>query len=175
MNIDNCIRTRVSKGSKQTAKCKWKKVSYGSGPLTGRWTIFPSHKRLDISRKITKFHEMPFVEPSIFLQGEMTNVAAIVSAVNLQAFLGWLYGQFLLVHLRPLQVKLAQILVGKSLGKISVALISCLARKNMPMSMTGRCLAGLVAPLRWGFFWHWEAAAFVLLAGEDGSCFASRR
>jgi hypothetical protein len=66
-------------------------------------------------------------------------------------------------------------LVGRSLGKISVALISCLVRKNMPMSMTGRCLAGLVAPFQQGFFWLWVAAAFVLSSGVDGSRFALRR
>jgi hypothetical protein len=61
------------------------------------------------------------------------------------------------------------------LRKISVALISCLAKKNMPMFMTGCCLAGLVAPLQRSFFWRWMAAAFVLLSGVDGSRFALRR
>ncbi len=99
----------------------------------------------------------------------------IVAAVDSQAFLGWLYGQFSLVHSRPLQVKSAQILVDKSLEKISVALISCLARKNMPMSVTGRCLAWLMAPLQQGFFWRWVAAAFVLSSGVDGMRFILQR
>ncbi len=102
---------------------------------------------------------------------EMITIVAMVSAVSLPVFLGWLYGQFSLVHLQPLQVKSAQILVGRSFGKISVALVSCLVRKNMPMSGTWRCLAKLVAPLRQGFFWRWMAATFVLLPGVDGSCF----
>ncbi len=102
-------------------------------------------------------------------------IAAAVSLVNLRAFLGWLCGQFSLVHLRPLQVKSAQILLGRSLEKISVALISCLVRKNMPVSKTGRCLDGSVAPFWRGFFWLWVAATFVLLSGVDGSCFALRR
>ncbi len=76
----------------------------------------------------------------------------MVSAVNLQAFLGWQYGQVSLEHSRPLQVKLAQILVGRSLGKMSMALMLFLVRKNMPISMTGRCLVGSVAPLRRIFF-----------------------
>ncbi len=54
----------------------------------------------------------------------------MVSAVRSPAFLGWLYGQFSLVHLQPLQVKSAQILVGRSLGKISVALVSCFGEKE---------------------------------------------
>ncbi len=48
-------------------------------------------------------------------------------------------------------------------------------KEHAHMSMTGRCLAGSVALFRWGFFWRWVAAAFVLLSGVDGSRFASRR
>ena len=43
---------------------------------------------------------------------------AMVSLDNSRVFLGWLYGRESLVHSQPLQVKSAQILVGRSLGKI---------------------------------------------------------
>ncbi len=66
---------------------------------------------------------------------------------------------------------------GQVLGEdiYGLDLISYLVRKNMLMSVTWRCLAGLVAPLRQGFFWHWMAAAFVLSFGVDGSRFTSWR
>ncbi len=38
-----------------------------SGPLTGGWTVFSSHKRFDINWKMSEFHEVPFLEPTIFL------------------------------------------------------------------------------------------------------------
>ncbi len=48
---------------------------------------------------------------------------------------------------------MAQILVGKSLGKTSVALmLFFLVRKNMPILVTEHCFVGLLAPLRGGFF-----------------------
>ncbi len=48
-------------------------------------------------------------------------------------------------------------------------------KKKIPMSVTGCCLAGLMAPLQRGFFWHWVAAKFVLSSGVDGMRFALRR
>ncbi len=74
MNISNCIRTVVSKGCKADRQMQTgRKVLQWSGPLTGGWTIFPSHECLDISRKMSKFHDMPFIEPSNFLWWEMTD------------------------------------------------------------------------------------------------------
>ncbi len=99
----------------------------------------------------------------------------MMSAGNSQAFLGWLYGQESLVHSQPLQVKLAQILVGRSLEKTSVALMSFLARKNMPILVTGHCFVGLVAPLRQGFFWRCTAATLALLSGVEGLRLTLRR
>ncbi len=60
---------------------------------------------------------------------------------------------------------------GQVLGEDVYGLDIMFVRKNMPMSVTWRCLAGSVAPLRQGFFWGWMAAAFVLSSGVDGSCF----
>jgi hypothetical protein len=99
----------------------------------------------------------------------------MVSVGNSTAFLGWLYGQDSLVHSRPLQVKSAQILVGRSLGKMSMALMSILVRKNMPISVIGHCFVWLVAPLRRGFFWRCTAAALAPLSGIEGSHLTSRR
>jgi hypothetical protein len=61
------------------------------------------------------------------------------------------------------------ILVGRSLGKMSVALMLLLVRKNMPILATGHCFVGLVAPLQWGFFWHCTAAALAPSSGVEGS------
>ncbi len=135
---------------------------------------FPPMSALTSAGKSPSFMKCHSFSHPIFFDEKWRTIAAIVSAVDLRAFLGWLYGQFSLIHLQPLQVKSAQILVGKSLGKISVALLSCLARKNMPMFVTGRCLAGLMALLQRGFFWRWVAAAFVLSSGVDGLRFALR-
>ncbi len=35
-------------------------------------------------------------------------------------------------------------------------------------------LGGSIAPLRWGFFWHWVEATFVLSSGVDRLRFALR-
>jgi hypothetical protein len=94
----------------------------------------------------------------------------MVSVGNLQAFLGWLYGQDSLVHSRPLQLKSAQILVGRSLGKMSMALMLFLVRKNMPISVIGRCFVWSVAPLQWGFFWRCMADTLASLSGVEGLC-----
>jgi hypothetical protein len=112
-----------------------------------------------------KFHSL---SQPIFLVEKWQAIAAMVSLDNSQAFLGWLYGQESLVHSRPLQVKSAQILVGRSLGKMSVALMLFLVRKNKPISATGCCFV-LVAPLQQGFFWRCRAAALVPSSGVEGS------
>jgi hypothetical protein len=107
---------------------------------------------------MSEFHEMPFVEPSNFLRQEMTNDCGDCFRSQFASIPGVTVREFSRVHSQPLQVKSAQILVGRSLGKMSMALISCLVRKNMPMSVTWHCLAGLVAPL---------------LLALDGSCFCT--
>jgi hypothetical protein len=89
----------------------------------------------------------------IFLdeKGQAIAAIAIVSAVNSRAFLGWLYGQVSLEHSRLLQVKSAQILVGRSLGKMSMALMLFLVRKNMPISMTEHYLNRVSSTIAAGF------------------------
>ncbi len=162
------------KGANKSPNANGKRCHKDPALLLEDGPSFPPTSALISAWRSSSFMKCHSLSHLIFFNEKWQTIAAIVSAVDSQAFLGWLYGQFSLVHLQPLQVKLAQILVGKSLEKISVALISCLARKNIPMSMIGRCLAGLVAPLWRGFFWRWVAATFVLLSGVDGLCFALR-
>ncbi len=78
---------------------------------------FPPTRALTSVGRSPSFMKCHLLSHSIFLYEKWQTIAAIVSAVNLQAFLGWLYGQYSLVHLRPLQVKSAQILVAKPWGR----------------------------------------------------------
>ncbi len=72
-------------------------------------------------------------------------------------------------------MKLAQIMVGRFLGKMSMALMLFLVRKNMPISRTGCCLVGSVAPLWQGFFLRCTAATLAPLTGVEGLRLTLRR
>ncbi len=55
------------------------------------------------------------------------------------------------------------------MGKMSMALILFLVRKNMPISVIGRCFVWSVASLRCGFFWRCTAATLAPSSGVEGS------